>query len=99
LATSRHKQKAPKTYVFRAIISLSIRRGAITNAHSAYPFFHPDYTVGPGFAPDLLATKASSRALPALLTGITADRELARRNAPHPALKVYVNEINYTTAG
>jgi hypothetical protein len=52
-------------------------------------FFHPDYTVGPGFAPGLLTlqlmTAASARGL-----GHMSDRGHTAGGELHPAPKTYL---------
>ncbi len=49
-----------------------------TSTRLCWTFFHPDYTVGPGFPPD------PTLRLAGLAFAFTADREF------HPALKVYL---------
>ena len=67
------KEKTPKIS-FR--VPVKVRCKPHSNSDS---FFHPDYTVGSGLAPDQLRIKLVD------LGYLTTGRELAAR--PHPALK------------
>ncbi|BBK02301.1 hypothetical protein Xcc3_36080 [Xanthomonas campestris pv. campestris] len=56
-------------------------------------FFHPDYTVGPGIAPDLLTFTAvlSARDRQRSARGLTRLRMHTAGGESHPALKTFVS--------